>query len=103
MSESERSRANPATPGPSGGSADPSMEDILASIRRILTEEEAVPPGTAVPAPAAAAVDDGVLAARRVDDAAGAGCDARCAATGRSHAVRPAAGGAATGPAGASG
>lgn len=61
MSEFERSRANPATPGPSGGSADPSMEDILASIRRILAEEEAVPPGTAVPAPAAAAVDDGVL------------------------------------------
>lgn len=58
MSEFERSRANSATPGQSGGSGDPSMEDILASIRRILAEEEAVPPA---PAPAAAVADDGVL------------------------------------------
>ncbi|WP_328702734.1 DUF2497 domain-containing protein [Belnapia mucosa] len=39
---------------PPGGAAppgDPSMEDILASIRRILNEDETLPPGTS-PAPA---------------------------------------------------
>ena len=42
MSESERAR--PTTePGKPGGAVDPSMEDILASIRRILAEEEAAP------------------------------------------------------------
>ena len=63
MSESERARANAATAGqsPGGqspGGVDPSMEDILASIRRILAEEEGAAPAT----PALAAdVDDGVL------------------------------------------
>src|SRR5580698_1367313 len=68
MSESERARANaaPAGQAPGGqspggqspGGVDPSMEDILASIRRILAEEEGAAPAT----PALAAeVDDGVL------------------------------------------
>jgi cell pole-organizing protein PopZ len=58
MSESERARANAATASQPSGGADPSMEDILASIRRILAEEEGAPPAT----PAlAASVDDGVL------------------------------------------
>lgn len=39
----------PAAP-PAGGAADPSMEDILASIRRILSDDEQ--PATAQPAPA---------------------------------------------------
>jgi cell pole-organizing protein PopZ len=41
----------PETTGPPPGN-DPSMEDILASIRRILSEEEPAPP----PAPVAAAI-----------------------------------------------
>jgi len=46
---------------PSGGSpADPSMEDILASIRRILSEDEAEHAAGPAPKPPAAA-DDGVL------------------------------------------
>jgi len=58
MSESERARSNSATPGQSPAGADPSMEDILASIRRILAEEEGAAPVTpALPA----SVDDGVL------------------------------------------
>jgi cell pole-organizing protein PopZ len=58
MSESERARANSAAASPSPGGVDPSMEDILASIRRILAEEEGAAPAT----PALAAdVDDGVL------------------------------------------
>jgi cell pole-organizing protein PopZ len=58
MSESERARANSAPAGQSPGGVDPSMEDILASIRRILAEEEGAAPAT----PALAAeVDDGVL------------------------------------------
>lgn len=66
----------PADPGgqPASGAADPSMEDILASIRRILSEDEAAPapeaaepaaaPPPAEPAPAAAPppVDSDVLA-----------------------------------------
>jgi uncharacterized protein len=47
-----------ANPAGTPDSADPSMEDILASIRRILNEEEA-PAGTE--APAEAPVDDDVL------------------------------------------
>ncbi len=40
-------------PGSGGAGGDPSMEDILASIRRILAEDEPVPDaGTAVTAPA---------------------------------------------------
>jgi len=62
MSESERARANSTPEGQSAaqapGGADPSMEDILASIRRILAEEEGVPPPTPAVAPGA---DDGVL------------------------------------------
>jgi uncharacterized protein len=58
MSESERARANSAAAGQSPAGADPSMEDILASIRRILAEEEGAAPATpALPAK----VDDGVL------------------------------------------
>ncbi len=58
MSESERARANAATAGQSSGGADPSMEDILASIRRILAEEEGAAPAATPPASSA---DDGVL------------------------------------------
>jgi len=56
----------------SGAGADPSMEDILASIRRILSDDEAeqaaAPPGgpaaapAVVPASSAADIDAGVLA-----------------------------------------
>jgi cell pole-organizing protein PopZ len=50
-------------PATAGATADPSMEDILASIRRILsddeTEQAATP--TAAPPAASAAADDGVL------------------------------------------
>lgn len=41
----------PGTPPPAGAVADPSMEDILASIRRILSEDEAAA-GAATPPPA---------------------------------------------------
>ncbi len=65
MSESERARSGAGAPGSAAGAppaagGDPSMEDILASIRRILAEEEG---GAAAPAsPAAAAgIADGVL------------------------------------------
>lgn len=54
MSDTEHAKATPETGKP--GAADPSMEDILASIRRILAEEEAAP----APAPVAPA-GDGVL------------------------------------------
>ena len=37
------------------------MEDILASIRRILAEEEGIPPAVSSAAPAAAGIGDGVL------------------------------------------
>jgi cell pole-organizing protein PopZ len=54
------SGANP--PPASGTGADPSMEDILASIRRILSEDEAEHAASATPAPKPAApADDGVL------------------------------------------
>ncbi len=46
----------PTTPPPGGVTADQSMEDILASIRRILNEDEAAPGAAAQPAaPSAAA------------------------------------------------
>jgi cell pole-organizing protein PopZ len=48
--------AGGASPGgaPHGGAAgDPAMDDILASIRRILNEDEAPPSGTPAPAPSA--------------------------------------------------
>jgi uncharacterized protein len=54
-SQPPSSGANP--PPPSGTGADPSMEDILASIRRILSEDEAEHAASATSAPA----DDGVL------------------------------------------
>jgi hypothetical protein len=44
----------------SGGAADPSMEDILASIRRILSEEEAA--AAPAPAPALPTAESDVLA-----------------------------------------
>ncbi|MFC7474802.1 DUF2497 domain-containing protein [Dankookia sp. GCM10030260] len=46
----------PGAPPAPGAAADPSMEDILASIRRILSEDEAggVPPPAVTPATAAA-------------------------------------------------
>ena len=53
----------PSGPPTSGGTADPSMEDILASIRRILSEDEATPPA-APPAPGepdVLALDDTML------------------------------------------
>ncbi len=42
MSESGRARST-TEPGKTGGTVDPSMEEILASIRRILAEDEAAP------------------------------------------------------------
>jgi uncharacterized protein len=51
-------------PPPGGNSADPSMEDILASIRRILSEDEVEHAATATAAPAPkppAPAEDGVL------------------------------------------
>ena len=42
----------PGGPPPAGSGADPSMEDILASIRRILSEDETAGPGPGAPAPA---------------------------------------------------
>ncbi len=67
MSGSDPSKlpANAAAPPPVGG--DPSMEDILASIRRILAEEEGEATRAAMPAPPPARPpappkrDDGVL------------------------------------------
>lgn len=51
--------AEDAKPAGTPGASDPSMEDILASIRRILNEDEPgtapTPPGTATAAPATAA------------------------------------------------
>jgi hypothetical protein len=44
----------PTTPPQGGVTADQSMEDILASIRRILNEDEAAPAGAQAAAPAAA-------------------------------------------------
>ena len=62
MSASQPS--NPGAPAP-GGAADPSMEDILASIRRILSEDEAEqgrpPAAPAVPATNPQAAADAVL------------------------------------------
>jgi cell pole-organizing protein PopZ len=53
MSESERAQSTssqvPAGAGKPGAGGDQSMEDILASIRRILAEEEAAPPAGASP------------------------------------------------------
>jgi cell pole-organizing protein PopZ len=48
MSESDRAKAGTEPDKPAG---DPSMEDILASIRRILAEEEAVPTPAALTPP----------------------------------------------------
>ncbi len=63
MSESERAKPNSGTAGQPAAGSEPSMEDILASIRRILAEEEGTPPAapTATPAPAATGITDGVL------------------------------------------
>ena len=48
-----------ASPTPAqGGAADPSMEDILASIRRILSEDESEQPAAAQPGAAAAPASD---------------------------------------------
>lgn len=49
MTASPSSPSGPNTP--QGGGGDPSMEDILASIRRILSEDEAESPQGAAPAP----------------------------------------------------
>lgn len=46
---------------PAPAAADPSMEDILASIRRILSEDEAAAPAPAAPSAAGPAADDDVL------------------------------------------
>jgi cell pole-organizing protein PopZ len=53
MSESEQVKANPGTADPPATGGEPSMEDILASIRRILAEEEGIPPATQAAAPPA--------------------------------------------------
>jgi cell pole-organizing protein PopZ len=65
MSESERARSGAGAPNPAAGAppaagGDPSMEDILASIRRILAEEEGGPAAPASPV-VAAGIADGVL------------------------------------------
>ena len=67
----------PQTPGaqPGGAAPDPSMEDILASIRRILSEDEqpAKPAETPAAAPEeedALALDDSMLVAEPVAEAA---------------------------------
>jgi cell pole-organizing protein PopZ len=61
MSPSDQVKPQAAGQPAAGG--DPSMEDILASIRRILAEEETAPPATPAPVSAPAPVDanDGVL------------------------------------------
>jgi hypothetical protein len=41
-----------------GGPGDPAMDDILASIRRILNEDEAPPAGTPAPAPPAPTAEE---------------------------------------------
>lgn len=63
MSESERENPNSASAAQPAGGGEPSMEDILASIRRILAEEEGVPPVAppTIPTPAESAIADGVL------------------------------------------
>lgn len=56
------SQPPPATPPAGAAPADPSMEDILASIRRILSEDEPAPAAPAPPpAPVAEAADSDVL------------------------------------------
>jgi hypothetical protein len=55
MSESEQAKANPGTQGQPAAGGEPSMEDILSSIRRILAEEEGIPPATPAAAPPASA------------------------------------------------
>lgn len=57
MTEPRGSQVPGAQSQPGQSAADPSMEDILASIRRILSEDEAPPP--AEPAPAAALASGG--------------------------------------------
>src|ERR1035437_4883930 len=52
--------APPSGPPPAGGAPDPSMEDILASIRRILSEDEA--PSGPVPMAVQPPVEAEVLA-----------------------------------------
>jgi uncharacterized protein len=72
MSESEQVKANPGTTDQPATGGEPSMEDILSSIRRILAEEEGIPPATqaaappatppaSIQAPPAIAMTDGVL------------------------------------------
>jgi cell pole-organizing protein PopZ len=54
MSESDHAKSPSGAAGQPAAGGDPSMEDILASIRRILAEEETAPPGSPPPAPAPA-------------------------------------------------
>jgi cell pole-organizing protein PopZ len=49
------------TPPPDAAGNDPSMEDILASIRRILSEDETPPAAEAAPPATAPPANDGVL------------------------------------------
>ena len=55
MADPKRGEPKPGEPHPAGGASeagpDPSMEDILASIRRILSEEETQPPAPVPPPP----------------------------------------------------
>ncbi len=60
--------ATPSTAAPASGGADPSMEDILASIRRILSEDEAEAPAAPPAAVSAPTVAQPVADAGRAAD-----------------------------------
>ena len=54
----DQTHAAPLPASAASAGADPSMEDILASIRRILSEDEAAPPAPMPAADAGAAGED---------------------------------------------
>jgi len=62
MSESERTKAAQGA-GTGAGGADPSMEDILASIRKILAEEEAPPSASPAAPPGVLQLDASMMVA----------------------------------------
>jgi len=61
MSGTERAKPESEASGQSEAGGEPSMEDILASIRRILAEEEGAPLDAPIPTPDAAGMADDVL------------------------------------------
>src|SRR5271165_6351914 len=61
MSETERAKPESEAAGQPPAGGEPSMEDILASIRRILAEEEGGTPAAPIPTPDAAGITDDVL------------------------------------------